>query len=68
MLCVAVSCFSEIEITGDLCSFILSLIICFVQILFFSLLCSVQLMAIWFEHRTMNVCCLKHISLQIYVM
>jgi hypothetical protein len=67
MLCLAVSCFSKMEVTSDLCSFILSIIICFVQILFFSILCPVQLMAMWFEYRTMNVCYLKHISVQIYV-
>jgi hypothetical protein len=67
MLCLAVSCFSEMEITGDLCSFILSLIICFLQILFFSVLSPVHLMIMWFKYRTMNVCYLKHISVQIYV-
>jgi len=49
MLCLAVSCFSEMEIIGDLCSFILSLIICFVQILFFSVLSPVHLMVMWFN-------------------
>jgi hypothetical protein len=62
LLCLAVSCFSEMDITVDLCSFSVSVIICFVQILFFSILCPVQLMAMWFKYRTMNVCYLKHIS------